>query len=137
MLDRSICVFSPNTWWRPLWASVGSQMVENMVPKVSSLVETFVAAMGIHACPLMLSDRCWPVLHDEMPVQDLKGIKEGIVHRLDKVVMQSPSTIAWDRFCIPHEMDQKYWQEEVLCHYPGKVLDVSAHMPGIPHDVTK
>ena len=27
-------------------------------------------------------------------------------------------------------MDQKYWLEEVLCHYPGKVLDVGAHMPG-------
>ena len=24
-------------------------------------------------------------------------------------------------------MDQKYWREEVLCHHPRKVLDVSAH----------
>ena len=27
-------------------------------------------------------------------------------------------------------MDQKYWCEEVLCHYPGKVLDVSTCMLG-------
>ena len=35
----------------------------------------------------------------------------------------------WDRFAFP-QMDQKYRWEEVLCYYPGKVLDVSACMPG-------
>ena len=35
----------------------------------------------------------------------------------------------WDRFAFP-EMDQKYWREEVLCHHPGKVLDVGIWMLG-------
>ena len=35
----------------------------------------------------------------------------------------------WDRFAFP-QTDQKYWWEEVLCNYPGKVLDIGACMPG-------
>ena len=63
------------------WTTEG----KTMVPEVSSLVETFMAATGTHM-PLHVVQQCWPSLHDKMPVQDLKGIKEDIVHRLDKVV---------------------------------------------------
>ena len=101
---------------------------KTMVPEISSLVETFMAVTGTHM-PLHAVQQCWPIPYDQTPVQDLKGIKEDIVHRLDKVAMQSPSTIAWDRFAFP-KMDQKYWREEVLCHYPGKALDVGALMLG-------
>ena len=40
-----------------------------------------------------------------------------------------PSTMAWDRFTFP-QTEEKHWKEEVLSHYPGKVLNVGAHMPG-------
>ena len=60
--------------------------------------------------PPHVVQQCWPTPCDETPVQDLKGIKEGIVQRLDEVVMQSLSNTVWDRFAFP-EMDQKYWWE--------------------------
>ena len=59
---------------------------KTMVPEISSLVETFMAMPGMHM-PLYVVQQCWPAPRDKTPVQDLKGIKEGIVHRLDEVVM--------------------------------------------------
>ena len=53
-----------------------------MVPKVSSLVETLMAVTG-RCMPPHVVRQCWPMPHDETPIQDLKGIKEGIVQRLD------------------------------------------------------
>ena len=99
-----------------------------MVPKVSSMVKTFMTATGMHMAPHVIR-QCWPTPHDKMPVQNFKGIRDAIVHRLDEVVMQCPSTTTWDRFAFPLA-DQNCWQEEVLCHYLGKVLDVGTHMPG-------
>ena len=101
---------------------------KTMVPEVSSLVETFMATTGTHVPPHVVQ-QCWPAPCDKTPVQDLEGIKEDIVDRLDEVVTRSPSTTVWDRFTSP-QMDEKYWWEEVLCHYPGKVIDVGAHIPG-------
>ena len=72
---------------------------------------------------------CWPLSQEETPQQDLHGIQEVIVQRLDEVVTCHPSTMAWDRFAFP-QTKEKHWKEEVLLHYPGKVLDVGAHMPG-------
>ena len=39
------------------------------------------------------------------------------------------STMVWDRFAFP-QTEEKHWKEEVLLHYPGKVLDMGARMPG-------
>ena len=68
------------------WVTEG----KDMVPKVSSLVETFMATTGM-CMPPHVVQQCWPMLHNETPVQDLKGIKEHIVKRLDEVVTQTPS----------------------------------------------
>ena len=46
---------------------------EDMVPKVSSLAETFMAMMGMHMPPHVVQ-QCWLVLCNETPGQDLKGI---------------------------------------------------------------
>ena len=55
-------------------------------------------------------------------------IREVIVWRLDEVVTHRPSTTVCNRFVFPQN-EEKHWKEEVLSHYPGKVLDVGAHMP--------
>ena len=80
---------------------------ETMVPQVSSLVETFMAVTGMHVPPHVLQ-QCWPMPHDKMFEQDLEGIREDIVCRLDEVAMQCLSTMAWDRFAFL-QTDQKYW----------------------------
>ena len=41
-----------------------------------------------------------------------------------------PSITMWDHFPFPQN-EEKHWKEEVLSHYPGKVVDVRACMPGI------
>ena len=100
---------------------------KDMVPKVSPLVETFLAATGSCIPPHVIR-QCWPVPCNETPVQDLTGIKEHIVKRLE-VMIHTPSNTTWDRFAFP-KTDQKYWREEVLCHHPGKVLDVGTWILG-------
>ena len=64
-----------------------------------------------------------------MPAQNLDGIRQSIVHRLDEVAMQCPSSIAWDKFAFP-QTDQEFWREEALCYRPGKMLDIGACMTG-------
>ena len=113
------------------WTTEG----ETMVP-VSSLVETFMAATGM-CVPLHVVQQCWPMPLDKMPVQDLEGIKEYIVHRLDKVATAKPiHHCMLDRFAFP-QMDQKYWWEEVLCHYPRQGPRCQCLYAGIPFNVTK
>ena len=41
-----------------------------------------------------------------------------------------PSITAWDHFTFP-QTEEKHWTEEVLSHYPGKVVDVRARIPEI------
>ena len=72
---------------------------------------------------------CWPSSQEETPQQDLHGIQEVTIHRLDEVATHHLSTMAWDRFAFP-QTEERHWKEEVLSHYPGKVLDVEACMPG-------
>ena len=64
-----------------------------------------------------------------MPIQDLGGIRQRIVHRLDEAAMRCPSSIAWDRFTFP-QTDPEFCREEALCDHPGKTLDVRACMTG-------
>ena len=98
------------------------------MPKVSSLVETFLNTTGTRVSPHIIQ-QCWPMPHDKIPVQSLEGKRESIVHRLDEVAMQCPSTIAWDKFAFP-QTDQEFWHEDVLCYHPGKILDIGARMLG-------
>ena len=70
-------------------ASVGQSWTtegETMVPQVNGLVETFMAMTGMRIPPHVLC-QCWPTACDEMPVQNLEGIREYIVCKLDEVVM--------------------------------------------------
>ena len=64
-----------------------------------------------------------------MLVQNLDGIRQNIVHKLDDIAMQCTSPIVWDRFAFP-QTDQEYWIQEALCYHPGKTLDVRMCMPG-------
>ena len=99
-----------------------------MIPQVSNLVETFMAMTGTCVSSHIIRE-CWPLSQEETPQQDLNGIREVIVHRLDKVATHCWYTMAWDRFTYP-QTKEKHWKEEVLLHYPRKVLDVRACMPG-------
>ena len=36
----------------------------------------------------------------------------------------------WDRFAFPQN-EEKHWKEEVLSHYPGKVVNIRARMMGL------
>ena len=46
------------------------------------------------------------------------------------MVTHHPSITVWDHLTFP-QTEEKHWKEEVLSHYPGKVVDVRAHMPRI------
>ena len=98
------------------------------VPKVSRLVEIFLNATRTQVSPDIIQ-QCWPAQHENMPVQNLEGIRQNIVRRLDEAAMRCPSNIVWDRFAFL-QTDQEFWREEALCYCPGKMLDVGAHMTG-------
>ena len=66
----------------------------------------------------------------ENPQQDLWGVCQTIVKRLDEVVTCHPSITVWNHFAFP-QTEEKHWKEEVLSHYLGKVVDDGAHMLGI------
>ena len=101
---------------------------ETKVPKVSRLVETFLNATGTRVSPDIIW-QCWPTPHENMPVQNLEGIRQSIVHRLEEVAMRRPSNIVWDKFTFPLT-DQKFWWEEALCYCPRKMLNVRGYMMG-------
>ena len=73
--------------------------------------------------------QCWPAQCENTPMQNLEGIRQNIVRRLDEAAMRCPSSIAWDRFAFP-QIDQEFWREEALCYHPGKMLNVRVHMMG-------
>ena len=112
-------------------ASVGQRWVMERgtrVSKISRLVEIFLNATGRWVSPNIIW-QCWPAQHEDTPVQNLEGFRQGIVCKLDKVVLQCPSSIAWDKFVFP-QSDQEFWREEALCYHPGKMLDIGACMMG-------
>ena len=116
------CVAEASVGW--FWTTEG----KTMTPQVSNLVEMFMAMTGTCVSPYIIRE-CWPLPQEETSQQDLHGIWEVIVQRLDEVATHHPSTTVWDRFTFP-QTEEKHWKEEVLLHYPGKVLDVGARMPG-------
>ena len=98
------------------------------VPKISRLVEIFLNATGMRVSPNIIQ-QCWPILREDMLVQNLEGMRQGIVCKLDEAVMQCTSSIAWDKFAFL-QTDQEFWREEALCYCPRKMLDVGACMMG-------
>ena len=96
------------------------------VPKVSRLVQIFLNATRTQVSPDIIQ-QCWPAQHENMPIQNLEGIRQNIVCRLDEAATRCLSNIVWDRFTFP-QTDQEFWREEVLCYHPGKMLDVGACM---------
>ena len=106
------------------WTTVG----KTMVLEGSNLVKTFMTATGMWIT-LHIIRQCWPTPREETPQQNLDGIWEVIVNKVDEVVTRNPSSMAWDRFAfLPTK--EKHWQEEVQLHYPGKTLNVGTCMPG-------
>ena len=122
-----MCVLC-STWLRPpfgqRWITEGG----NRVPKIARVVGIFLNATGTRVSPNIIQ-QCWPAWHENMPVQNLEGVRQSIVCKLDEMAMRDTSTIAWDQFAFP-QMDQEYWREEALCYHPGKMLDVRTRMPG-------
>ena len=58
-------------------ASVGRRWITYKgirVPKISRLVEIFLHATGTRVSPDIIR-QCWPARHDDMPVQNLGGIR--------------------------------------------------------------
>ena len=112
-------------------ASVGQRWVTERgtrVPKISRLVEIFLNATGMWVSPNIIR-QCWPVQRDNTSVQNLEGIRQGIVRKSDEVATRCMSSIAWDKFAFL-QTDQEFWKEEALCYHPRKMLNVRARMTG-------
>ena len=67
--------------------------------------------------------QCWPARHDDVPVQNLDGVRQNIVHKLDESATRLTSNIVWDQFMFP-QVDPDCWRQEMPCYHPGKILDV-------------
>ena len=112
-------------------ASMGQRWITEggiRVPKITRVVEIFLNATGTWVPPNIIW-QCWPTQRENMPVQNLEGIRQGIVRKLDETATSCTSNIAWDQFAFP-QTDQEYWREEALCYHPGKMLNIGTHMPG-------
>ena len=60
----------------------------------------------------------------------MNEVRARITYCLDKVALQSPSTIAWDMFAWP-ESKKSYWKEDCLPYSPRSMVDLSSQMPGV------
>ena len=112
-------------------ASVGQRWVTEggiRVPKIGRVVEIFLNATGTGVSPNIIR-QCWPTRHENTPVQNLEGMRQSIISKLDETATRVTSTMTWDKFAFP-QTDQEYWREEALCYRPGKMLDVRTRMPG-------
>ena len=109
---------------RRSWETEG----EGMVPQVSPLVQAFLTTTGRRVSPSSVRE-CWPSKNDIIPRQPMNIVRARITHCLDKVAMQSPSTITWDMFAWP-ESNKSFWKEDCLPYSPGSTVDLSTRMPG-------
>ena len=66
---------------------------EGMVPRVSPLVQAFLAATGRRVSPSSVRE-CWPSKNDIIPKQPINIVWTRITHCLDNVATRSPSTVA-------------------------------------------
>ena len=96
---------------------------------LSKLVETFIATTGTHV-PLHVIRECWPSPQEDIPQQDLQGMQQTIVRRLDEVVTHYLSVIMWDSFAFP-QVEEENWKKECLSYYPGKIVNIGSCMPRI------
>ena len=53
------------------------------VPKVMRVVKIFLNATGRRVSPTIIQ-QCWPARHENMPMQNLEGVRQGIVCKLDE-----------------------------------------------------
>ena len=97
------------------------------MPKITRVVEIFLNATGTQVSPNIIW-QCWPAWCENMPVQNLEGMRQSIVSKLDELAMRDTSTITWDQFAFP-QTDQEYWREEALCYHLGKMLNIRTRMP--------
>ena len=100
-----------------------------MTPKVSKLVDTFLAATGMRMS-LHIVRECWPMLCDDIPQQNLEGVHRTIIKHLDEVATCKLSLTAWDTFAFP-AAEEEHWKEDCLSYYLSKVVNIGAQMPGI------
>ena len=106
------------------WTTEG----QTMTPKVTKLVETFMAVMEMWVSPCRIWE-WWPMVPDKIPQQNLDGVRTTIVKFLDEVASHQLSLTAWDMFAFPKE-DKEHWWEDCLLYYPWKVVNIRARMPG-------
>ena len=99
------------------------------MPKISRLVEIFLHATGTRVS-LDIICQCWPAWHDDTPVQNLGGIRQNIVSKLDEVAHAMYITHRVGPIRMFPQMDDECLREEALCYRPGKTLDVRTRMPG-------
>ena len=100
-------------------ASVGQRWIMEggiRVPKITRVVEIFLNTTGMWVSPNTIQ-QCWPARRQNMLVQNLDGMRQSIVRKLDETATRCTSSIAWDQFAFP-QMDQEYWREEALCYSP-------------------
>ena len=99
------------------------------VPKITRVVEIFLNTTGTRVSPNRIWT-CWPAQRENIPVQNLEGVRQSIVRKLDEIAMCDTSImIAWDQFAFPL-VDHECWREEALCYHPGKMLNIGTCMPG-------
>ena len=82
---------------------------KTMTPKVSTLVETFIATTCM-CVPSCMVRECWPSLQENTPQQDFQGVHGTIVRRLDKVATRQPLVMAWDSFAFP-QVEDEHWKK--------------------------
>ena len=102
---------------------------KGMVPQVSPLLQAFLSAMGRCLDPSIVRE-CWPSKNNIIPRQPMNEVRARITYCLDKLAMQSPSTIAWDMFAWP-ESNKSSWKEDCIPYSPGSMVDLSTRMPGV------
>ena len=119
VLDRGLCV-CPATSGRSLCRQRRWLPSREEIPKIARVVEVFLHATRTHVPPERIH-QCWSVRHTEIPMQNLEGIRQNIVRKLDEVATRCPSPIAWDPFAFPLLMIHG-WREEALCTGPERHL---------------
>ena len=77
-------------------ASVGRKWISERgirVPMITRVVEIFLNATGMWVPPNRIC-KCWPTWCNNIPVQNLRGMRQGIVRKLDEIATCDMSTIA-------------------------------------------
>ena len=106
-------------------ASIGWRWITERgirVPKITRVVEIFWMPLE-WGCPEH-DPAMLPARREDTLVQNLEGVRQGIVHKLDEVATRCTSSIAWDQFAFP-QTDQEYWREEATSSSHGYKMPVA------------